>query len=69
MAADVLTVLIIVSLGAFAGTAAGLLIGFLAGKQKKDWAEMDRNEKLINLALVIACSAICIASLAWYVFR
>lgn len=69
MAMDTLTILIIVTLGAFTGTGVGLLIGYLAKKQQRDWDAMSRNERLTNIALVLACSAICIAALGWYASR
>jgi hypothetical protein len=68
MAADLLTILIILSLGLFTGTGTGLLIGCLLKTQKRQWHEMTRRELLINAALVGACSAICIGGLAGYVF-
>lgn len=66
MALDTLTILIVFTLGAFVGTCAGLLIGYCAKKQRRDWGAMARNEKLTNIVLIILCSAICIATLAWY---
>jgi hypothetical protein len=68
MAADLLTILIILSLGLFTGTGIGLLIGFLLKTQPRDWHAMTRRQLLVNAALVLACSAICIGSLAWYAF-
>jgi membrane protein YqaA with SNARE-associated domain len=69
MAVDTLTILIVFTLGAFTGTCVGLIIGYFAKKQQRDWADMTRNEKLTNTALVLGCSAIFIAALAWYAFR
>jgi hypothetical protein len=69
MAVDTLTLLIVFTLGAFTGTCVGLIIGYFAKKQQRDWDCMSRNEKLTNIALVLGCSAICIATLAWYAFR
>jgi hypothetical protein len=69
MTADMLTILIVVSLGLFTGTTAGLSIGYGAGKQKKDFQEMSGNGILTNLALVVICSALAIAGLAWYACR
>jgi NhaP-type Na+/H+ or K+/H+ antiporter len=68
MAATLLDVLMIVSLGILAGTGAGLLIGFLAGKQTRDLASMTAQDKQTNLLLVLACSSTVIALLAWYLF-
>jgi len=69
MAATLLDVLMIVSLGILAGTGAGLLIGFLAGKQMRDLASMTAQDKQTNLLLVLACSSTVIALLAWYIFQ
>jgi hypothetical protein len=69
MTADMLTILIVVSLGLFTGTCVGLMIGYCAKKQKPDWQDMSRHEILTNLALIVICSAICIGGLAWYAFR
>jgi hypothetical protein len=68
MAADILTALIVVTLGAFTGTAAGLLVGYCAKTQGRDWAVMSQKDKRTNIALVIVCSVTCIAGLAWYAF-
>lgn len=68
MAATLLDILMIVSLGILAGTGAGLLIGFLAGKQTRDLASMTAQDKQTNLLLVLACSSTVIALLAWYLF-
>lgn len=69
MAATLLDILMIVSLGILAGTGAGLLIGFLAGKQTRDLASMPAQDKQMNLLLVLACSSTVIAVLAWYLFQ
>ncbi len=69
MTADLLTVLIIVTLGAFFGTVLGLFIGYLAKTQQREWSAISRRERLINAALVLGCSALCIAGLALYAFR
>jgi len=69
MAATLLDILMIVSLGILAGTGAGLLIGFLAGKQTRDLASMPAQGKQTNLLLVLACSSTVIAVLAWYLFQ
>ena len=57
MTATLLDILMILSLGLLAGTGTGLLIGFLAGKQKRDWAAMEEKDKLTNVLLILACSA------------
>jgi hypothetical protein len=52
-----------------AGTAIGLVLGYLAGWQKPRWADMTRREKTKNILLVLACSALLIAGLAWRFLR
>jgi hypothetical protein len=69
MTATLLDILMIISLGILAGTGAGLLIGFLAGKQERDWTSMPAKDKRINFLLVLACSSTVIAVLAWYLFQ
>jgi hypothetical protein len=69
MTATLLDILMIVSLGLLAGTGAGLLIGFLAGKQERSWAAMPAKNKQIHVLLVLACSSAVIALLAWYLFQ
>jgi len=58
----------ILALGILAGSGTGLLIGFITGKQKRDWTAIQKKDKMINIILVLACSAIFIAVLAWYLF-
>ena len=58
----------ILALGVLAGSGTGLLIGFITGKQKRDWTAIQKKDKMINIILVLACSAIFIAVLAWYLF-
>ena len=65
---DALSILIVVSLGLFAGTGIGLFIGFIAKIQPADWREMTRRQVLINAALCILGSAACTAGIAWYAF-
>jgi hypothetical protein len=69
MTATPLDILMIISLGLLAGTGAGLLIGFLAGKQKRHWISMPVKDKRTNFLLVLACSSTVIAVLAWYLFQ
>jgi heme/copper-type cytochrome/quinol oxidase subunit 2 len=66
MITDIFAILMVISLGAMAGTAIGLFAGFALKKQKSEWSAMTRSEKSINISLVIVCSAVCIAGLAWY---
>jgi ethanolamine transporter EutH len=69
MTASALTVLMIISLGCMAGTATGLAIGFAVKKQKSEWSAMSRSEKTTNIALIIVCSVLCCAGLAWYTLQ
>lgn len=66
MITDMFAILMVISLGAMAGTAIGLFIGFALRKQKQEWSAMTRSEKSINISLIVVCSAVCIAGLAWY---
>ncbi|HXX56016.1 MAG TPA: hypothetical protein VEI81_07955 [Methanoregula sp.] len=59
-------VLMVIALGLIAGSALGLIIGFLAGTQMREWSKMDLRAKKINAALVAICSLAFIAVLAWY---
>ncbi len=68
MSANVFEILMAVALGALAGAAVGLFIGFVSKQQKSEWSAMTRKEKTINIALVLFFSAVCIAGLAWYMF-
>ena len=66
MITDMFAILMVISLGAMAGTAIGLVIGFALRKQKSEWSAMTSSEKSINISLIIVCSLVCIAGLAWY---
>lgn len=59
-------ILMIIALGTLAGTVIGLSVGYAAKHQKPRWSLMTRQEKAINLALVLFFSAVCIAGLVWY---
>lgn len=66
MITDTFAILMVISLGAMAGTAISLFFGFAFKTQKSEWSAMTGREKAINISLVIVCSAICIGGLAWY---
>jgi len=66
MYANTFEILMMVVLGALAGTGIGLLIGFAAKKQKNEWSAMTRKEHTINIILVIVFCAICITGLGYY---
>ncbi|MGA2162022.1 MAG: hypothetical protein ABSG28_07510 [Methanoregula sp.] len=68
MSADFLSLAMVTVIGLLAGTAIGLFIGYLMKKQRSRWADMTGREKAINIALIVVCSAICIAGLAWRFF-
>ncbi|MDD1702828.1 MAG: hypothetical protein LUQ31_07630 [Methanoregula sp.] len=55
----------VVVIGLMAGSAIGLVIGYIAKQQRPCWTDMTRRQKAINIALVLVCSAICVAGLAW----
>jgi uncharacterized membrane-anchored protein YhcB (DUF1043 family) len=58
-------VVIVILIGLLAGLVIGLLIGFLLKRQKPVWADMSRADRLFNVVLVMVCSAIFIAGLAF----
>jgi NADH:ubiquinone oxidoreductase subunit 5 (subunit L)/multisubunit Na+/H+ antiporter MnhA subunit len=66
MYANTFEILMMVALGALAGTGIGLLIGFMAKQQKNEWSAMTRKEHCINIILVIVFCAFCIAGLGSY---
>ena len=68
MTATLLDILMILSLGILAGTGTGLVIGFVARKQNRDRAAMQKKDMITNVLLVLVCSAIFSAVLAWYIF-
>jgi len=68
MTATLLDYLMILSLGILAGTGTGLLLGYIAQKEKRNWPEMEKKDKISTILLVLASSACIMAALAWYVF-
>jgi ABC-type antimicrobial peptide transport system permease subunit len=68
MIATLLEILMILSLGILAGTGTGLFIGYLAGKQKDDWAVMEKKDIVTNVLFILVCSVFFIAVLAWYLY-
>jgi hypothetical protein len=68
MTATLLDILMILSLGILAGTGTGLIIGFVARKQNRDLAVMQKKDIVTNVLLVLVCSAIFSAVLTWYIF-
>jgi hypothetical protein len=67
MTATLLDFLMILALGILAGSGTGLLVGFMARKQKRDWAAMEKKDKITTILLILACSATITVVLAWYV--
>jgi len=59
-------ILMIVALGTLAGAVIGLSIGWAAKYQEPRWSLMTSRNKMVNLALVLFFSIVCIAGLAWY---
>lgn len=68
MTATLLDFLMILALGILAGTGTGLLIGFAARKQKREWAAMEKKDKITTVLLILVSSAVITVVLAWYVF-
>jgi ABC-type antimicrobial peptide transport system permease subunit len=68
MSADTFEILMMVAFGTLAGTGIGLVIGFIAKKQKSEWSAMSRKEHTINIVLVIMFCVVCIAGLGYYYF-
>ena len=66
MSADVFEILMVVALGALAGTGIGLLVGFAAKKQKREWSAMTRKEHTLTIVLLIIFCSICTAGLGYY---
>jgi hypothetical protein len=65
MSADFLSIGMVTVVGLMAGTAIGLFIGYLARTQQSRWSDMTGREKALNIGIILICSAICIAGLAW----
>ena len=68
MYADTFEILMMVAFGTLAGTGIGLVIGFIAKKQKSEWSAMTWEEHTINIVLVIMFCVVCIAGLGYYYF-
>jgi len=66
MIAETFEIQMMVAFGTLAGTGMGLVIGFVAKKQKSEWPAMTREERIINVVLVIVFCAVCTASLGFY---
>lgn len=68
MTATLLDFLMILALGVLAGTGIGILIGVIARKQKREWAAMEKRDKITAVLLILVSSATITAVMAWYVF-
>jgi ABC-type antimicrobial peptide transport system permease subunit len=68
MVENTFEILMMVALGALAGTGIGLLTGFFAKKQKNEWSDMTRKEHAITIGLVCVFCCICIAGLGYFYF-
>lgn len=65
MSNSLFSIAMVILVGLMSGVIVGLLIGFLAKKQRPLWSDMTGAEKRTNILLVGVCSAIFIAGLAW----
>jgi hypothetical protein len=65
MSNSVFSIAMVILVGLMSGVIVGLLIGFLAKKQRPLWSDMTGAEKWTNILLVGVCSVIFIAGLAW----
>lgn len=68
MTATLMDILMILSLGILGGTGTGLVIGFVARKQNRDRSVMQKKDMVTNVLLILVCSAVFSAVLAWYLF-
>jgi hypothetical protein len=68
MYADTFEILMMVAFGTLVGTGVGLVIGFVAKKQKREWSAMTRQEHGVTIALIIMFWAACTAVLDYYLF-
>jgi hypothetical protein len=66
MYAETFEILMVVAFGTLSGTGIGLVIGFIAKKQKSEWSAMTRKERSINVVLIIVFCTICTAGLGFY---
>lgn len=66
MSANVFDILMVIALGTLTGTGIGLIIGFFAGIQRREWSAMNQNQKTLQVGLVILFCVICIAGLGYY---
>ena len=58
-------IFMVLALGSLAGTGIGLTIGSLVEKRGTRTLIVLRHEIFMNLVLVVVCSGICVACLAW----
>ena len=65
MYADTFEILMMVAFGTLAGTGIGLVIGFIAKKQKSEWSAMTRKEHTLTIVLLMVFCSICAIGL-WY---
>jgi|WetSurMetagenome_2_1015567.scaffolds.fasta_scaffold01575_7 hypothetical protein len=66
MTPNLLEILIVIALGTLAGVSFGLITGYITGNQNTAWSLLTRRQKVVNLLLIVVCTAICITVLGWY---
>jgi hypothetical protein len=66
MYVETFEILMMIAFGTLTGTGIGLVLGFVAKKQKSEWSSMTREEHTINVVLAIVFCTICTAGLGFY---
>ena len=66
MSANMFDILMVIALGAKAGTGIALIIGYLTKIQKSTWSAMNQKQQIVQVALVILFCGIFIAGLGYY---
>jgi hypothetical protein len=62
---NVFDILMVIAVGSLIGTGIGLIIGSVAEKQKYPGPMMTKSDITCHITLVVICSCISIAGLAW----
>jgi len=66
MSANMFDILMVIALGTLTGTGIALIIGFFGGIQKREWSAMNRNQKTLQMVLLIIFCVISLAGLGYY---